>query len=92
MSLTPQQIQAICRLTDKVTGIQWDSSKDYLIESRIVARLAEFGCTSLDALIAKIDAGDVVAKNAFIDAVTTRETLFFRDESPYIAQIGRAHV
>lgn len=85
MSLTPQQIQTICRLTDKVTGIQWDSSKDYLIESRIVARLAEFGCTTLDALIARIDAGDLAAKNAFIDAVTTRETLFFRDESPYIA-------
>lgn len=85
MSLTPQQIQAICRLTDKVTGIQWDSSKDYLIESRIVSRIAEFGCSSLDALIQKIEAGDVTAKNAFIDAVTTRETLFFRDESPYIA-------
>jgi len=85
MSLTRQQIQAVCQLTDKITGIQWDSSKDYLIESRIVARLAEFGCTSLEALIAKVEAGDSVAKNAFIDAVTTRETLFFRDESPYIA-------
>lgn len=85
MSLTRQQIQAVCQLTDKITGIQWDSSKDYLIESRIVARLAEFGCPSLEALISKVEAGDLVAKNAFIDAVTTRETLFFRDESPYIA-------
>ncbi len=85
MSLTQQQIRAICRLTDKITGIQWDSSKDYLIESRIVARISEFGCSSLDCLISKIEAGDTAARNAFIDAVTTRETLFFRDESPYIA-------
>lgn len=90
MSLTPQQVQAICRLTNKVTGIQWDSTKDYLIESRIVSRLADFGCKTLDDLIKKVEAGDPAAKNAFVDAVTTRETLFFRDESPYSALENKA--
>lgn len=85
MSLTSQQIQAVCKLTEQVTGIQWDQSKDYLIETRLVNRLHEFGCKSLEELLRKVEGGQGPERNAFIDAVTTRETLFFRDESPYIA-------
>lgn len=85
MSLTSLQISAVCKLTEQVTGIQWDQSKDYLIETRLVNRLHEFGCKSLEELLRKVESSNGPERNAFIDAVTTRETLFFRDESPYIA-------
>lgn len=85
MSLTASQIQAVCKLTEKITGIQWDQSKDYLIETRLVNRLKDFGCKTLEELLRKVEGGDATVRNAFIDSVTTRETLFFRDELPYVA-------
>lgn len=90
MSLSSDQIKSVCRLTEKITGIQWDQSKDYLIETRINNRLGDFGCKTLDELLRRVESGDVTARNAFIDAVTTRETSFFRDESPYIALENKA--
>lgn len=85
MSLTTGQIQAVSRLVGQLTGIQWDSSKEYLIESRLQQRLPDFGCRTIDELISRVQAGDARLRTAFIDAVTTRETLFFRDQSPFLA-------
>jgi chemotaxis protein methyltransferase CheR len=85
MSLTPEQITRVCRLADRLSGIQWDASKAYLIESRLVARLEELKCQDLDEMVAKIEAGDNRLRNTFIDLVTTRETHFFRDDSPFLA-------
>jgi chemotaxis methyl-accepting protein methylase len=54
MSPTPQQIERVCHLADRVSGIQWDASKAYLIESRLVGRLGELGCADLDELVHRI--------------------------------------
>ncbi len=85
MSVTSQQIERICKLAEQTTGIQWDSQKDYLIESRITSRVESFGCQTIDELIIRVESKDPAVLNRFVDAVTTRETLFFRDESPFVA-------
>lgn len=85
MNLTSEQLERICELAERTTGIQWDSKKDYLIESRITSRLESFGCQTIDELISRVELKVPTVLNQFIDAVTTRETLFFRDESPFLA-------
>jgi chemotaxis protein methyltransferase CheR len=86
MKLSPDDISRLCLLVDDLSGIQWDASKAYLIETRLVPLLATFGIPSFSDLISKVRAGiDIKLRTAFIDAITTRETLFFRDDSPFQA-------
>lgn len=90
MPLTHDEIGRVCRLTEETTGIQWDASKAYLIESRITSRLAEFDCQTLDELLRGVETRHPRMTNQFIDAVTTRETFFFRDDSPFSALESKA--
>ncbi len=86
MKLDDEEIARVCRLVDDVAGIQWDASKTYLIESRLPALLTEFGCQTLSDLVNLVRQGNNPrVSTAFIDAVTTRETLFFRDQGPFEA-------
>lgn len=86
MKLTPDDVSRVCRLVDEVAGIQWDASKTYLIENRLGTLLKEFQCADTGELVARIRSGkEPTLKARFVDAVTTRETLFFRDESTFEA-------
>jgi chemotaxis protein methyltransferase CheR len=86
MKLSPDEVSRLCLLVNDLSGIQWDASKTYLIETRLVPLLATHGLQNIGDLISKVRAGlDIKLRTAFIDAVTTRETLFFRDDSPFQA-------
>jgi chemotaxis protein methyltransferase CheR len=86
MKLSPDDISRLCLLVDEVSGIQWDASKTYLIETRLIPLLTTFNITSFGDLIARVRANlDPKLRTAFVDAITTRETLFFRDDSPFQA-------
>lgn len=86
MKLTEDEIARVCRLVDELAGIQWDASKAYLIESRLPSLLRDHKCTDLTDLVSKVRANISPQIRAdFVDAITTRETLFFRDESPFEA-------
>jgi chemotaxis protein methyltransferase CheR len=67
-------------------GVTLDASKGYLIESRL-SRLAETcGCTDFSDFCRRVRfSNDAVLRNQVIDAITTQETLFFRDGSPFEA-------
>ncbi len=68
------------------SGIVLDGDKHYLLESRLmpVARAAKL--TTLDELCTKLKAktAPLLAKQV-IEALTTNETLFFRDNAPFEA-------
>lgn len=86
MKLTEDEISRVCRLVDELAGIQWDASKTYLIESRLPSLLRDHKCTDLTDLVSKVRANiNPQIRADFVDAITTRETLFFRDESPFEA-------
>lgn len=84
MKATQADLAAVCSLANELCGIQWDESKQYLVESRLAPLLKTHGYESYEALVRKAKL-DRTLRNEIIDAVTTRETLFFRDESPFIA-------
>ena len=74
-------------LTDyiyKISGIALDQSKVYLLETRLGALLDEYGCASYSEFHQKaiVDKGRTLERK-IIDAITTNETLFFRDTSPF---------
>lgn len=65
-------------------GIDLDNNKMYLIENRLTPLVAENGCTSYSEFYykAKNDPTNRL-KEKIIDAMTTNETLWFRDSSPF---------
>jgi chemotaxis protein methyltransferase CheR len=77
-------VLAISRLVHDLCGLTLDASKGYLIESRLGAIAEAAGCASFSdlAYMARSADGRTI-QNAIIDAITTQETLFFRDQSPY---------
>jgi len=68
----------------QLCGIQLDRSKHYLIESRLRSLAAQTSSGTYSELYnkARSDRGGPL-EHAIIDAVTTGETLFFRDRAPF---------
>jgi chemotaxis protein methyltransferase CheR len=65
------------------TGIVISNDKRYLIETRLDPVARQLGLGSLVALIAKLRLREPLAERLCIDALTTNETLFFRDKQPF---------
>ena len=76
-------LELISNLVHRRTGIVLGRQKDYLIDTRLapVARL--FGYLSVEQLVQTIRIGDQPAEDAAVEAMTTNETLFFRDKIPF---------
>lgn len=80
MPLTTGDIDAVCDLIHDLCGICLDSSKSYLIESRLGQIVEKYDCQNYEELVKKVRLGsDVLLTNQVVDAITTNETLFFRD-------------
>lgn len=86
MQVTPQDVDAVFRLLHELCGIALDNSKSYLVESRLGDLARRQGCANYEELVRKVRSGvDPALKTSVVDAMTTNETLFFRDESPFEA-------
>lgn len=65
-------------------GIVLGDSKQYLVKSRLAPLMATFNIDSLNNLITKtLSPAERPLRAAVIDAMTTNETLWFRDEYPF---------
>jgi chemotaxis protein methyltransferase CheR len=72
------------RLLLSVAGIALDSDKLYLAESRLAPIMLDNGDIDLAELMRRIErSGDEQFLQAVIDAMTTNETSFFRDRTPF---------
>lgn len=66
-------------------GIDISDDKAYLIESRLSKLLIDTGLKSYEELYNSIlDSSDPCITTKVIDAITTNETLWFRDKTPWI--------
>lgn len=67
-----------------VTGIVLDSSKDYLLETRFSQLLQSTSSASFSEFYYKVKSDTTQAlQKKVVDAITTGETSFFRDTSPF---------
>jgi chemotaxis protein methyltransferase CheR len=84
--ITPENYKYLQQEVYRESGIVLDGDKHYLLESRLlpVARSAKLA--SLDDLCARLRAkASPGLAQAVIEALTTNETLFFRDMAPFEA-------
>lgn len=83
-TLTSAEMTVWTRYIHEITGISLDQSKGYLIETRLAPLLKETSSANFSELIAKVrsDAENRLRRRV-IDAITTNETSFFRDSSPF---------
>ncbi|MEH6579742.1 MAG: protein-glutamate O-methyltransferase CheR [Amphritea sp.] len=73
-----------CAYLEDACGILLAGHKQYLVESRLGRILHERGFSSLADLVAKLKLpGNSALKEEIINAMTTNETLWFRDNHPY---------
>lgn len=80
MPLTPADIDAVCDLVNDLCGICLDASKSYLIESRLSQIVQKHGFSSYSDMVRQVRLStNSMVRTQIIDAITTNETLFFRD-------------
>ena len=84
IKITPDETKVISRYVADISGVVLDNSKAYLIETRLSSLAEEVGCASYSELYfkAKSDTSKAIERK-IIDAITTGETSFFRDNSPF---------
>ncbi len=86
MSVSTQDLAQISELVEELCGIVLDSTKGYLVENRFGHMLGEYDCEDYGDLVKRVrSGGDKKLAGALVNAITTNETLFFRDQSPYEA-------
>lgn len=86
MNVTKDDFDFIAHLAHSTAAIVLEPGKEYLVESRLGELAATLGMPSIESLVKELRAkpnGDLVTK--VIDALTTNETLFFRDFHPFEA-------
>jgi len=74
---------AISTFVQKHSGILLVDSKTYLIESRLTPVAQKFGLGDIDTLATRLPGAAPDLCNAVIDAMTTNESFFFRDATPF---------
>jgi len=84
LSLTKDDLEFVARLVHDDAGIVIDASKGYLVQDRLDAVARRAGLESVASLVRELR-GPRGSRlhDTVVDALTTNETLFFRDESPF---------
>ena len=84
VKLSAEEFDFVIRYIYDISGIDLDKHKAYLLETRLVSLLRTYGCSSISELChrSKFDATHEI-QNQIIDAISTNETLFFRDKKPF---------
>lgn len=85
MEITNQEFNLLRAYIEEVSGISLEEEKSYLIESRLKGLLGEFDCNNYGDLYRKAkENASPLLRNKIVDAITTNETLWFRDKGPYV--------
>jgi chemotaxis protein methyltransferase CheR len=84
IKLLPEERPAMYQYIHSICGISLDDTKTYLVEGRLGALADRSGCSSFSQFVGRARSDSSRAlERSIIDAITTNETLFFRDTSPF---------
>ncbi len=81
--MKPDDFQFITQMLKKQSGIIIGEDKLYLLETRLMPVARVNGKSSIEELIAALRGGDAELVKAVVEAMTTNETFFFRDSTPF---------
>ena len=83
---SPASFDCVCRLLVEHSGIALGPDKGYLVQLRLGPLARAAGCASIDEYVAGLPrTANSPRHTAIIEAMTTNETSFFRDVSPFDA-------
>ena len=78
-----EEFQIISNFVRKSSGIILSQAKEYLVDSRLKPIAEQFGFSDVSALARSLERANREVKLAVTDAMTTNETFFFRDKTPF---------
>jgi len=82
--MTPGEFDYLRSYLKQQSGLVLTAEKQYLIESRLLPVARKAGLASLSALVAKMrEPGQSVLCANVVEAMTTNESFFFRDKTPF---------
>jgi chemotaxis protein methyltransferase CheR len=84
LKLLAEEFKVLAKYIYTISGVYLDESKTYLIETRLQSLVKELGCASYSELYYRAVSDQTKSLlNRIIDAITTNETLFFRDQPAF---------
>lgn len=95
MKLLPNEFDLMRSFVEKHCGIHLDPGKEYLIETRLTDLVIEKGCRSfLEFHAAALADSTGKLRDRIVDAMTTNETYFFRDDTlwAYMRDVAVPHL
>ena len=82
--ISPDDYRYLSDLLRTNSGLNLGPGKDYLLESRLLPLCGELGIAGIPDLVRALKRGsDRALIKRICDAMTTGETLFFRDNTPF---------
>ncbi|WP_353186806.1 CheR family methyltransferase [Bosea sp. (in: a-proteobacteria)] len=82
--MTEPDFSFLCALLRQRSGLSLGPDKLYLAESRLSILCRRRGIAGIDLLMRQVRLGrDAELETAVVEAMTTNETLFFRDSAPF---------
>jgi len=82
--MNPQDFEFLKEFLKNRSGIVLSADKLYLVESRLTPVARDLGMAGIDELIGELKTTlDESLKTKVTDAMTTNESFFFRDQSPF---------
>ena len=84
INVSPEEYVRLSEYLSTSCGIELGENKQYLVNSRLKTMLARNGFKSITDLLTSVKTqASPVLQQQLIDAMTTHETLWFRDQYPY---------
>ena len=84
MKLARGEFEIVAKFIKEISGISLEKNKTYLIESRLSDLAVQEKCKTFSDLFFKAKFNKVL-QNKIIDGISTNETSFFRDRTPFDA-------
>jgi chemotaxis protein methyltransferase CheR len=82
--MTPSDYEYLRKLLKARSGLVLSAEKHYLVESRLLPVARKAGLSNLTGLVARLRAPDAERLTVeVVEAMTTNESLFFRDKVPF---------
>lgn len=81
--MTPSDYEYLRKLVKERSGLVLSADKQYLVESRLIPLARKVDLAGIGELVAKLRGGDEALAVDVVEAMTTNETFFFRDKTPF---------
>ncbi len=84
-AVSPEEFQWIKQFMREHSGVDLQTGKEYFVENRLAPLLAPNGCQNFGQFFQKLARDNGTLRTKVVDALTTHETLWFRDDSFFSA-------